>query len=142
VKAGAVAIRVLVADRSAPFRDTIRRVLDDYCPGCILVGEAADLKEATALALEGQLALVLLDFDLVANDEADQMRRLTEGSPGLRVIVLVTEYSDDYRVAVQLRWGYMCVAKDRLEEQLARILDDITPMPIQPRAARAKGAAT
>ena len=134
-------IRVLVADRSAPFRDAIRRVLDDY-PGCTLVGEAAALREAAALALERQPDLALLDFDLVANDEADQMRRLTEGSPGLRVIVLLTEYSDDYRVAVQLRWGYMCMAKDRLEEHLTCILDDIKPVPVQQPADKARGAAT
>ncbi len=136
-----MAIRVLVADRSAPFRDVIRRVLDDYHPGCTLVGEASDLTEAAALALESRPDLALLDFDLVANDEADQMRRLTAGSPGLRVIILLTEYSDDYRRAVRLRWGYMCLAKDRLEEHLACNLDDIKLGSVQQRAARTRGAA-
>ncbi|MEE8369768.1 MAG: hypothetical protein V3S00_03245 [Dehalococcoidia bacterium] len=136
-----MAIRVLVADRSAPFRDAIRRVLDVY-PGCTPIGEAADLTEAATLALESRPDLALLDFDLVANDEADQMRRLTEGSLSLRVVVLLSEYSDDYRVAVQLRWGYMCMAKDRLEEHLARILGDIKPVPVQQRVARTRGAAT
>ena len=119
-------IRVLIVDRSTPFRDTIRRVLDNHA-NCMIVGEASDLPEAVSLATERLPHLALLDFDLVANDKVGRVRRLAEALPSLQVVVLLTEYSQDYRQAVQVRWGYKCMAKDRVEEHLASVIADIRP---------------
>ncbi len=93
-------VRVLVADRSTPFRDAVRRVLDD-CANCTLIGEVSNLKEAVGLADQGHPDLALLDFDLLANDKVGQVRRLAEAFPALTVVVLLAEYSEDYRRAVQ-----------------------------------------
>lgn len=123
-------IRVLVADRSTPFRDAVRRVLDD-CANCTLIGEVSNLKEAVGLADQGHPDLALLDFDLLANDKVGHLRRLAEAFPALTVVVLLAEYSEDYRRAVQARWGYQCMAKDHLEDQLARVLADIPPTRLQ-----------
>ncbi len=119
-------IRILVADRSAHYRETIRRVLDGY-DNCTIVGEASNLAEAVVLATEAHPDLVLLDFDLVANEKVARVKKLAETFPDLRVVVLLTDYSPDYRQAVQVRWGYLCLAKDRVEEHLAWIIADIKP---------------
>ncbi len=119
-------IRVLVADRSTPFRDAVRRVIDD-CANCTLIGEVSNLKEAVGLADQGHPDLALLDFDLLANDKVGYVRRLAEAFPALTVVVLLAEYSEDYRRAVQARWGYRCMAKDHLEDQLAGVLADLSP---------------
>jgi DNA-binding NarL/FixJ family response regulator len=86
------------------------------------VGEAATLAEAVLLATEADPNIVLLDFDLVVNESAARLRRLAQSFPSLQVIVLLADYSDEYRQAVRDRWGYQCVAKDRVEEQLGRLV--------------------
>jgi DNA-binding NarL/FixJ family response regulator len=114
-------IRVLIADRSGHFRETLRRVLAQRT-NCEFVGEAATLAEAVLLATEADPNIVLLDFDLVVNESAARLRRLAQAFPSLQVIVLLADYSDEYRQAVRDRWGYQCVAKDRVEEQLGRLV--------------------
>ena len=120
-------IRVLVADRNAHYRETIRRVLNRY-DNCSVVGEACTLTEAATRAMERRPDLVLLDFDLVAHERVARLRKLAQTFPDLRVVVLLDEDSPDYRRAVQDRWGYLCVAKDRVEEHLAWIIADIKPV--------------
>lgn len=126
LRLGDGSIRVLVADRNAHYRETIRRVLHRY-DNCTVVGEAGTLQEAASLAMERDPDLVLLDFDLVARQKPARLRRLAQTFPDLRVVVLLAEDSPDYRQAVQERWGYLCVAKDRVEEHLAWIIADIKP---------------
>ena len=112
--------RVLIADRSAHFRETLRRVLAQRT-NCEFVGEAATLTEAVVRATEADPNIVLLDFDLVVNESAARLRHLAQAFPSLQVVVLLADYSDDYRQAVRERWGYECVAKDCVEEQLGRL---------------------
>jgi DNA-binding NarL/FixJ family response regulator len=120
-------IQVLVADRNAHYRETIRRVLDRYANSSV-VAEACTLIEAATRAMERSPDLVLLDFDLVAHEKVARLRKLAQTFPDLRVVVLLDEDSPDYRRAVQDRWGYLCVAKDRVEEHLAWIIADIKPV--------------
>jgi DNA-binding NarL/FixJ family response regulator len=114
-------IRVLIADRSAHYRETLRRVLAHY-GHCEIVGEASSLKQAASLARALDPDVALLDFDLVVRQSAARLRRLAQSFPSLQVIILLTDYSEEYRHAVKERWGYWCVAKDQVEEQLAQLL--------------------
>ncbi len=119
-------IHVLVTDRNAHYRETLRRVLERY-PECAVVGEAATLTEAVAIARAKGPDLVLLDFDVVAREKVGRVRKIEEEFPHVQVVVLLSDYSQDYREAVQVRWGYLCVAKDRVEEHLAWIISDVKP---------------
>jgi len=119
-------IRVLLADRNAHYRETLRRVLERY-PECTVVGEATALTEAVAIARANSPDLVLLDFDVVAREKVGLVRKIEEEFPHVQVVVLLSDYSRDYREAVQVRWGYLCVAKDRVEEHLAWIISDVKP---------------
>lgn len=114
-------IRVLIADKSAHYRETLRRVLAQYAH-CQLVGEAATLNQAASLASATAADMVLLDFDLVAKQSASRLRRLAQSFPSLQVVILLADYTEEYRRAVKERWGYWCVAKDRIEEHLAQLL--------------------
>jgi DNA-binding NarL/FixJ family response regulator len=119
-------MRVLIADKSAHYRETLRRVLAEHGQ-CACVGEASTLPEAVSLATTTDPDMVLLDFDLVANESAARLRKLAQAFPSLQVVVLLADYSEDYRRAVRERWGYWCVAKDRIEEHLARLLSNPRP---------------
>jgi DNA-binding NarL/FixJ family response regulator len=114
-------LRVVIADRSCHYRDTLRRVLNHY-PCCAIVGEASTLPEAARLAMATDPDIALLDIDLLINQNPGRLRRLAEGFPRLDVIVMLNEESADYRLAVRERWGYTCIVKDQAEEELNRIV--------------------
>lgn len=114
-------VRILIADKSAHYRETLRRVLAQYTH-CQIVGEASSLKQAATLAASLDPDVALLDFDLVVNQSAARLRRLAQSFPSLQVIILLADYSEEYRRAVKERWGYWCVAKDQVEEHLAQLL--------------------
>lgn len=114
-------LRVLIADRSCHYRDTLRRVLRAY-PRCAIVGEVGTLPEAVRLATAADPDIALLDIDLLINENPGRLRRLAEGFPRLDVIVMLNEESADYRLAVRERWGYTCIVKEQAEEELERVV--------------------
>ena len=112
---------VLIADKSAHMRETVRRVLTQNA-ACAVVGEAETLLEAVRIARGTNADIALLDIDLALKESAPRLRRLAESFPRLHVVVMLNEDSDDYRDAVAERWGYSCVAKDKAETDLPRLL--------------------
>jgi DNA-binding NarL/FixJ family response regulator len=112
---------VLIADRSAHFRETVRRVLARF-PDCQVVGEADSLTRAVRMARRLDPDIALLEIDLVLNQQASRLRRLAESFPRLRIIVMLNEESADYRRAVDERWGHTCIVKDSLEVDILRLL--------------------
>jgi len=118
---GDALVRVLIADRSTHYRETLRRVLSQE-PNCSVVGEAATLTGAVRLARSTEPDIALLDFDLVMNESSARLRRLANTFPRLDVVVMLDEYSEDYRRAVRERWGYSCIAKDQAEDHLQRLV--------------------
>ncbi len=114
-------IRVLIADRSAHFRETIRQVLDRH-PNCEVAGEAAGLPEAVARIAEARPDLILLDVGLVASPGLTRLRQLARNYPWLCIVVLLTDYLPDYETALHSQGRYFWAAKDRLEEDLACVI--------------------
>jgi len=119
---------VVIADRSAHVRETLRRVLvqaGDPCP----VYEAATFRDALRSVRTTGARLVLLDVELVMNQPAARLRRIVDGFPGLRVIVLLNEDLPEYRQAIADRWGYRCVGKEHAESELpeALLTGSVTP---------------
>jgi DNA-binding NarL/FixJ family response regulator len=112
---------VVIADRSAHVRETLRRVLDQSGGGR-QVHEAANFREALRSVRGTGARLVLLDVELVMNQPAARLRRIVDGFPGLRVIVLLNEDLPEYRQAIADRWGYRCVAKEHAESELPEAL--------------------
>lgn len=121
VSAAESRLRVLIADKSAHMRETVRRVLDQNA-GCVVVGEAETMLEAVRIARGSSADIALLDIDLALKEPAPRLRRIAESFPRLHVVVMLNEDSDDYRAAVAERWGYSCVAKDQAETDLPRLL--------------------
>ena len=110
-------VTAVIADRSAHFRETLRRVLDGS-RGATVVGEAGTLRDALRLVRRSGAGLVLLDIQLVMDQPAGRLRRIVERLPGLSVIVLLDEDLPEYRHAIADRWGYVCIAKESAASEL------------------------
>ncbi len=119
--------RVLIADRSPHFRETLRRLLAHHL-SCAVVGEAGTLAEAVRLARSSRPAVALLDIDLVIGEPPARLRRIADAFPDLQVLVMLNEESLNYRRAVTQRWGYSCIVKDAAENDLASVISAIRPV--------------
>lgn len=117
-------VRVLVADKNAHFRETMRRVLARL-EGCEVSGEASTVADVIALVKSSPIDLVLLDVDMVTQDRLAELKRLADELPDLKVAVLLSTDGPEYRQAVQMHGGHFSVAKDSLEDQLPPVIESV-----------------
>ncbi len=117
-------LRVLVADKNAHFRETVRRVLARI-GRCAVCGEAATIAEVIQGVTTPPVDLLLLDIDMVTQDRLAELNRLAKRLPDLKVAVLLSDDTPEYRQAVRRHGDHFCVAKDSLEEQLPPVLKSV-----------------
>jgi DNA-binding NarL/FixJ family response regulator len=113
------AVRVLVVDDQALFREALGTLLDAR-PEVEVVGEAGDGHQALERAGELAPDVVLMDLHMPVLDGIAATRRLRVEQPGVRVLALTT-FDDDEDVFAALRagaLGYLLkdVSADRLVE--------------------------
>lgn len=102
-RAGALAIRVLIADDHPVVRQGLRTFLD-LQDDIEIVGEAADGAEAVALAVSLAPDVLLLDLKMPVLDGLGALHEICARGLGVRVIVL-TSVSDRRGVAPAMRSG-------------------------------------
>jgi DNA-binding NarL/FixJ family response regulator len=117
-------LRVLVADKNAHFRETVRRVLARI-GRCAVCGEAATIAEVIQGVTTSSVDLLLLDIDMVTQDRLAELNRLAKRLPHVKVAVLLSDDTPEYRQAVRRHGDHFCVAKDSLEEQLPPVLKSV-----------------
>ena len=88
-------IRILVVDDQALVRGGFRLILDSQ-PDLEVVGEAADGREALAMARELRPDVVLMDVRMPGMDGLEATRRLLSGGEAPRVLMLTTFDLDEY----------------------------------------------
>jgi DNA-binding NarL/FixJ family response regulator len=115
------AITVVIADDQRVVREGLTMVLG-LMPGVEIVGAASDGEEALALARELKPDVILMDLRMPRCDGVEATRRITEGQPDTKVVVLTT-YADDHSVIQALRAG-ACgfLTKDAASPQIAAAL--------------------
>jgi DNA-binding NarL/FixJ family response regulator len=90
-----VTISVLVADDQPLVRSGFRMILDAR-EDLVLVGEAADGREALALARERDPDVILMDVRMPELDGIEATRRLAAAGSRARILVLTTFDLDEY----------------------------------------------
>lgn len=111
------AIRIIIADDHAMVREGLRMFLAEESDFEV-VGEAANGREAVALAQRLKPDVVLMDLIMPGTDGIEATRQLRESNPDCHVLIL-TSFSDDQKVrdAIQAgATGYLL--KDVLRSQL------------------------
>jgi DNA-binding NarL/FixJ family response regulator len=98
-----MAISVLLADDQQLIRAGFRMVLEEQ-GDIVVVGEAADGDEAVRLTDELRPDVVLMDVRMPGTDGIEATRRIAEGRPTSKVLVLTTFDIDEY-VFSALRYG-------------------------------------
>ncbi len=117
-------ISVLVADKNAHFRETIRRVLARL-GRCVVSGEASTVPEVVSQVTSTRFDLILLDVEMVTQDRLAELKRLSKRLPDLKVAVLLSNDTPEYRQAVERHGAHFSVAKDSLEDQLPPVLNSV-----------------
>ncbi|PZT72582.1 MULTISPECIES: response regulator transcription factor [unclassified Streptomyces] len=80
-------VRILVADDHTLLREALCDLLRSE-PGFEIVAQAGNGEDAIRLAAAHRPDVVLLDIEMPRNDPPVTVRRLLQGDPGLRIIVL------------------------------------------------------
>ena len=96
-------LRVLIADDHPLFRDGMRGLLSTQ-PDIEVVGEATTGEEAIKLADKLEPDVVLMDIKMPGTGGIEATRRIIDGNPRIRVLV-VTMFEDDATVFTAMRAG-------------------------------------
>jgi DNA-binding NarL/FixJ family response regulator len=86
---------VLIADDQALVRVGLRKILESE-PEMTVVGEAADGEDAVAAANRSRPEVVLMDIRMPVLDGIEATRRIVNGQPATRVLILTTFGLDGY----------------------------------------------
>ena len=90
-----MSIRVLIADDQALVRNGFRLILESR-PDIDVVGEAADGREAVAVAIDAVPDVILMDVRMPELDGIEATRRIVAAGSPARVLVLTTFDLDEY----------------------------------------------
>jgi DNA-binding NarL/FixJ family response regulator len=111
-------VRTLVVDDQALIREGLAIILDAQ-PDIEVVGQAADGREAIALASRLQPDVVLMDIKMPRIDGLAATREIKRRDPSIQILILTT-YSEDELIFEGIRAGASgYLLKDITREQLA-----------------------
>jgi DNA-binding NarL/FixJ family response regulator len=113
-----VALRVMLADDNGPVRRSLKGLLERE--GFMVVGEAADGREAVSLADKHRPDVVLLDLSMPHLNGIEAARQIQRLLPEARTIIL-TVHRDYHYVSEALEAGVRgYILKSRAVEELAK----------------------
>ena len=90
-----MSIRVLIADDQALVRNGFRLILETR-PDIVVVGEAADGREAVAVAVDAAPDVILMDVRMPNLDGIEATHRIVAAGSPARILVLTTFDLDEY----------------------------------------------
>jgi DNA-binding NarL/FixJ family response regulator len=132
--------RVLVVDDDADYRLVIRLALDGS--DLIVIGEAARMEEAVALAASEQPDLLLLDCTLGESDAFEAFVAVRSSAPGCQTILLSSHARADLRMASRALGACGFLSKGTPARSLASEIATIAGLVAAAQTALQTAAAT
>jgi two-component system, NarL family, nitrate/nitrite response regulator NarL len=117
-------IRIVIADDHPIFRDGLRRLLETEAD-LKVIGEACDGAEAVKLARQLKPDILLLDLAMPRHPGLEALRELSNGSDGVRVILL-TAAAEKNQIVEALQLGARgVVLKDSATQLLLKSIHTV-----------------
>lgn len=117
------AIRVLAVDHNPLLREGLA-LLVRLQPDMELVGTARTAAEAVDMYAEQRPDVMLLDLDLPSETAIEAIRSIRSHDASARIIGLTTYEPNDTWTVAMAAGVWQCVAKDRLSDNLPRLIRD------------------
>ncbi|MBC7880559.1 MAG: response regulator transcription factor [Anaerolineae bacterium] len=118
-------LSILLVDDEQRFRQGLRTLLNFYSSPTLhyeVVGEAASIDQALALAAEQRPGLILLDLELARGDGVMLLTQLREASFAGKVLVLSAHQEDDWVFRAMQAGASGYVFKTHLAQQLSEAI--------------------
>jgi DNA-binding NarL/FixJ family response regulator len=118
-------LSILLVDDEQRFRQGLRTLLNFYNSPTLhyeVVGEAASIDQALALAAEQRPALILLDLELARGDGVTLLTQLREANFAGKVLVLSAHQEDDWVFRAMQAGASGYVFKTHLAQQLSEAI--------------------
>jgi DNA-binding NarL/FixJ family response regulator len=115
-------LSILLVDDEQRFRQGLRTLLNFYNSPTLhyeIVGEAASIDQALALAAEQRPTLILLDLELARGDGVTLLTQLREANFAGKVLVLSAHQEDDWVFRAMQAGASGYVFKTHLAQQLS-----------------------
>ena len=121
--------RAFLADAQPDERSALRLMLQDL--NTQVVGEAANWSTVLALAPDTRPDLVVVDWDMVADESGTALPKLREACPTAVVIVLISHLDSRHQAALSAGADTF-ISKGETSQQVAeRLRDAITSIPLR-----------
>ena len=112
-------LRILIADDHDVVRKGLIQILAKSFPGTD-VDEAADGRQALALAEKGNYALVLLDISMPGRGGLEVLKEVKRHRPGVPVLILSMHPEEEYAVRAFRAGASGYLTKDSAAEELVQ----------------------
>jgi len=117
-------IRILIADDHAVVREGLRALIDTE-PGMVLIGEAADGREAVERCCALNPDVILLDLVMPRQGGIEAIREIKQHNAEARILVL-TSFAEDDKVFPAIKAGAQgYLLKDSSPRELVQAIRDI-----------------
>lgn len=115
--------RILLADDHTVFRQMAKGLLEGR--GFVVVGEAANGREAVRMAQQLDPDLALVDLKMPVLNGVDTAREILQRSSTIRVIALTVHRTQDYVLAALRAGARGYILKSRLGDDLDQAIEEV-----------------
>jgi signal transduction histidine kinase/ActR/RegA family two-component response regulator len=117
--------RVLLVDDHAMVRQGLRAILDQY-PDLLIIGEAADGREAVSISKKRTPDVIIMDINMPRMDGIEATKRIKEDHPETVIIAVSVNDTPHLRESMQKAGASAFVSKEQAGEHLYETIMALT----------------
>jgi signal transduction histidine kinase len=117
--------RVLLVDDHAMVRQGLRAILDHY-PDLLIIGEAADGREAVSIATKRAPDVIIMDINMPRMDGIEATRQIKQEQPDTVIIAVSVNDTPHLRESMQKAGASAFVSKEEAGERLYETIMTLT----------------